>query len=109
MKRSFAVGLAVIAFAVALGSQTQSRTISLTNSASKDARYQIFFSPFARADVYLLDTQTGKIWHPVTYTNVTGDPEVWVPETRVDSQQQLNEWMATQTFKAKIDNPGTSR
>lgn len=30
--------------------------------AQPNARYQIFFSPLARADTYMVDTQSGSIW-----------------------------------------------
>ncbi|MGB7585706.1 MAG: hypothetical protein WBM11_12735 [Terriglobales bacterium] len=61
-------------------------------------RYQMFFSPHARADVYLVDTETGKIWKPITITNATdtnlkGAPEVWVYQDRVDNEPEFNVWM----------------
>lgn len=55
-------------------------------------RYQILFGPFARADVYLLDTETGKVWHPVTFTDVAEQPEVWMPQEKIDNNQQWQVW-----------------
>lgn len=62
-------------------------------------RYQIFFSPHARADVYLLNTETGQIWKPITITNAKDTnlkdaPEVWVYQDRIDSESQFDYWMA---------------
>ena len=34
-------------------------------SCQNTGRYQIFMNPIIRADQYLLDTQTGHIWHLV--------------------------------------------
>src|SRR5271157_3373434 len=68
-------------------------------------KYQLFFSPHARADVYLVDTETGKIWKPITITNakdtnLQSAPEVWVYQERVDSERDFNIWMAMHTLPA---------
>jgi hypothetical protein len=62
-------------------------------------KYQLFFSPFARADVNLVDTETGKIWKPITTTNAKDTnfqsaPEVWIYQERVDSERDFDVWMA---------------
>jgi hypothetical protein len=33
-----------------------------SDTTSRPGRYQIFFNPNARADTFLVDTQTGKVW-----------------------------------------------
>jgi len=63
-------------------------------------RFVIFFSPLARADAYLVDTESGRVWSQVTFTDVEGDPKVWVPQTRVDSEAELLAWELKQTLKA---------
>ncbi len=73
-------------------------------------KYQLFFSPLARADVYLVDTETGKIWKPITITNakdtnLKSAPEVWVYQERVDSQRDFDTWMATHTPPAAATAP----
>lgn len=59
-------------------------------------RYQIVFSPHARADVYLLDTSTGAIWQPKTYTDLEGQPEIWVladwAKTKADFWDLVNRY-----------------
>ncbi len=62
-------------------------------------RYQIFFSPVARADVYLVDTATGRIWRPINITNaeqpgLSGSPQVWMFQDRLDNHEQLAEWFS---------------
>ena len=64
-------------------------------------RYQVFFSPHARADAYLVDTETGRIWEKVTYSNLVGEPEAWLPLARIDNDIELNDWLKKQQFKPK--------
>jgi hypothetical protein len=66
-------------------------------------RYQIFFGPHARADQYLVDTETGRVWQKVEYPDLKGEPEVWMPLTRIDSDLEFNEWLKTQQSKPKPD------
>jgi hypothetical protein len=73
-------------------------------------RYQIFFSPHARADVYLVDTETGRIWRPVTVNNATDDnfktpPELWVYQDRVDNEKEFNSWMVFHPSPAAATPP----
>jgi hypothetical protein len=72
----------------------------MASESSKPGRYQLFFSPHARADVYLLDTETGRIWHPVTVsnaqdTNLKAAPQIWIYEDRIDNEQQFDIWSAS--------------
>ena len=59
-------------------------------------RYRIFFSPHARADVFLVDTATGHVWSPTTYSNVKGQPQVWVHEARLDTASDVESWESIQ-------------
>jgi hypothetical protein len=74
----------VLLAAFALG---QTKTAKPTNpvpvaqqsaSATQVGRYQLFFSPLARADVYLVDTETGRIWKPITISNAKESREAIV-------------------------------
>lgn len=72
--------------------------------SGNSGRYQLFLSPLARADAYLVDTTTGRVWHPVTITNLSGNgttasPEVWLPENRFDSDLAFDQWAAQQPTK----------
>ena len=80
-----------------------------TTANGQVGRYQIFFSPLARADVYLLDTETGRIWRPTTVTNARdsqfGDaPEIWIYQERIDDAQQFERW---KTLHSKPEAPAS--
>lgn len=62
-------------------------------------RYVITFSPFARADTFLLDTETGKVWQLTKFTDLEGEPLVFKYLERVDSEAKLTEWALTQRLK----------
>ncbi len=66
------------------------------DSNFENGRYQIFFSPHARADVYLVDTKTGKVWTNVQYTDVQGQPTVWKYQERIDSEKDYMRWRREQ-------------
>jgi hypothetical protein len=66
------------------------------NTFSEVGRYQIFISPLARADVYLVDTKTGKVWINTQYTDVEGQPKVWKYQERIDSNEDLMQWIKQQ-------------
>lgn len=61
-------------------------------------RYVIFSNPNVRADTFLVDTQTGKVWYPVTITDAEGRPTVWKYMERVDSAEQWIQWLERQRF-----------
>ncbi len=62
-------------------------------------RYQIVFSPHARADSFLLDTQTGTVWQFTKYTNLANEPMAWVVVPRIDNDMDMAAWALTQTLK----------
>jgi len=68
------------------------------NSNSENGRYQIFFSPHARADTYLVDTKNGKVWTNIQYTDVQGRPTVWRYQERIDSEKEFMAWLGNQEF-----------
>ena len=79
----------------------QSRPVrpAQSSSVSEVGRYQIFFNPNVRADTFLVDTETGKIWRMQSVTDVVGEPSVWVFEDRLDSKADMKAWASQQTFK----------
>jgi hypothetical protein len=48
---------------------------------------------------FMIDTQTGKVWELTRYTDVEGEPRVWVNMTRIDDSAQFFAWVRTQTAK----------
>jgi hypothetical protein len=95
--------LVVVACAIAQTAKApqpvkQTTVVAAASSQSHVGKYQLYFSPHARADVYLVDTETGKIWRPITITNakdtnLKSAPEVWVYQERIDSERDFNTWM----------------
>ncbi|MCC6498580.1 MAG: hypothetical protein IT193_20250 [Propionibacteriaceae bacterium] len=64
-------------------------------TGTQGGRYQIIFNPSGiRADTFLLDTQTGKIWRPTKYTDLRGEPTAWVYEDRLDTITQVQGFAA---------------
>lgn len=64
-------------------------------SVTQGGRFQIIFNPSGvRADTFLLDTQTGRIWRPTKFTDLEGEPSAWVYEDRLDTQAGFNVWAA---------------
>lgn len=55
-----------------------------------------------RADTFLLDTETGKTWRMTSYTDLKGNPDLWLFIDRADDDYQLGLWIKTQTFKEPV-------
>jgi|SRR5580704_12656698 hypothetical protein len=66
-----------------------------TTDTGASGRYQIIFNPNVRADTFLLDTQTGKVWLRTTYTDLDGKPDVWEYQDRADNPEQLHSWISS--------------
>lgn len=60
-----------------------------TTSAQAYPRYQIVFSPHLRADTFLLDTQKGRIWKSVKFSDVPEQPDTWDEMDIIDSQGEI--------------------
>lgn len=74
------------------------------NVEKENGRYQLFFGPHARADIFLVDTATGKIWSNIQYTNLVGKPTVWLYQDRIDSKEEKYKWLEKQEFIEKGKN-----
>ena len=57
---------------------------------SEIGRYQIVFGRFARADAYLLDTKTGRVWSFAIDPSREGDPGFWKEEAVEDNPYSLS-------------------
>jgi hypothetical protein len=64
-------------------------------------RYVMFSNPNVRADLFMIDTQTGRIWTRVAYTDLEGEPEVWQIQDRVDNPDELRAWVNQHKPKQK--------
>lgn len=101
MKKRLAAVLILGGFAVGQAAKISQAPKPLgANGNDRVGRYQLFFSPLARADAYLVDTETGRIWRPVTISNATDTnlkstaPEVWLYQDRIDNAQEFEGWAA---------------
>jgi hypothetical protein len=74
-------------------------------SANQIGRYQIVTSNLAAKFTFLLDTVTGQVWQFAKYTDVNGDPELWEPMIRIDSQSALTELINAKGIKQKPTPP----
>ena len=83
MKTTLACAL-VIASVTTVFAQEPPRVVT---QSTPQGRFQIVFSPFVRADTYLLDTQTGRIWQQVKWSE--GESSVWHPMTRLDTPEEI--------------------
>lgn len=72
------------------------------NTASP-GRYQIVMSPIARADTFLLDTVTGRIWRLEKYSELPGEPLAWTSMDRFDTNKAIVDW--AERYKALTTEP----
>jgi hypothetical protein len=79
---------------------TAQQSAPARTSGPEIGRYQVFINPQIRADTFLLDTATGRIWTPGRYEAFVDEPRVWELQTKVDSETQLRAFLATQKLKA---------
>jgi len=72
-------------------------------------RYQIFINPNVRADTFLLDTWTGRVWLRTTYTDLNDEPDVWRLQPRIDNDQDLAALVAKHGFKPNPANDAPAK
>ena len=58
-------------------------------SKSFDGRFQIVMRDDVRADTFLLDTQEGMVWQMTQYSDVEGQPVVWLIMNRLDTEADV--------------------
>ncbi len=75
----------------------------------QNARFQIFFSPFVRADTFLVDTQTGKVWELIKFTDIQGEPRVWTRMYRLDDDEQLHQFILQHGVKETEESVAPSQ
>ena len=75
--------------AFAQAAPAPSKTVSdfWPSGQNGEGRFRIFFSPHARSDTYLVDTQTGKVWQLTQFTGLNGEPTAWSPMSRFDNSE----------------------
>jgi hypothetical protein len=76
MRKRIVVGIALLSILMLAGCD------KLPSSGSQ--RFQIVFNPNVRADTFLIDTQKGKVWQVIKYTDLEDQPTVWQPMEIID-------------------------
>jgi hypothetical protein len=100
----FTISALIVTLLVLPSSLSQAQQRGVPDSTC--GRFQIFFNPNVRADTFLVDTQTGKVWRMTNYTDVPGSPTIWQYMERIDSREQLDKWIHLQLpsdFKPPVD------
>jgi hypothetical protein len=77
----------------------------VSSSPLPSGRYQIVFGPHARADTFLLDTQTGKVWVRTAFTFLQGEPDAWVPLPHFENEKEQETWVDLHQRKASALPP----
>ncbi len=75
--------------------------------SQQPGRFQIIFNPSIRADTFLLDTGTGKVWQLTKFTDLKNDPVAWVYMDRLDDGQEVLMW-AKDKAKPQEKNPASA-
>jgi hypothetical protein len=79
----------------------------------RNGRYVIVFSPIARADTFLLDTQKGKVWQLTRFNDLVGEPLVWddmgIIDNSADIAQRIPESLTTSEFLKLYSRKGEKK
>lgn len=94
---------------IALSSAFLSNAFAEPSTTIQNARFQILFNPNARADTFLLDTQTGKVWQLAKFSDIEGEPVVWNHMERIDDDKQLYQFVLQHGVKKTQESAGPSQ
>jgi hypothetical protein len=84
----------VIALALALIGWAQAKKVPIPSGATISApgRFQIIVNPSVRADLFLLDTETGRIWQRTQISYIKGQPDAWLLQKKFDTEDDYLQW-----------------
>jgi hypothetical protein len=60
--------------------------------SQQPGRYQIVINPQMRADTFLLDTATGKVWQLIKFSDIENQPTAWRYMDRLDNSMEVMLW-----------------
>jgi hypothetical protein len=69
--------------------QTETPQPQITVPQNSCQRFVFVINPNMRADTFLLDTQTGKVWQRTHITDFVGEPDIWSPMLRPETEQDV--------------------
>lgn len=75
------------------------KAVIKSDSSPVAPRFQIVINPEVRADTFLLDTATGKIWRMTKFSGFVGEPSVWEYMDRIDDDHQEAVWVQGHNLK----------
>lgn len=73
----------------------QHQPSEITAPLPANQRFVIVMHPTIRADQYLLDTQTGKVWQNTQIVDYEGEPVIWSPMLRPDTPADVRDALNT--------------
>jgi len=68
------------------------------NLGGTEGRYKVVIREGVRADTFLLDTLEGRVWRLTQYTDIKGQPTVWLYMERLDSQTDVMAFSLSQAM-----------
>jgi hypothetical protein len=74
------------------------------DTQSTPGRYQIVVNPQTRADTFLLDTATGRVWMVFKHADRVGEPTVWEEMGRLDNLKDYTEFRQAYPLKKAPTN-----
>jgi len=86
-----AVGLIAVGLGMSFGMASYASAQDSRSDlfSQQPGRYQIVINPQARADTFLLDTATGRVWQLIKYGDLNGEPPAWQLMHRIDNDLDL--------------------
>ena len=103
--RLLAIGLGLVAVGFATQASAEESRSDLFSQ--QPGRYQIVINPQARADTFLLDTATGRVWQRVQYGDLKDTPPAWQLMKRIDNDLDLKKLQ--REHGVKKDSAGQDR
>lgn len=87
------LGMLLFLFLTPIPLIAQQKPLQLPQEVQFNSRFVIWSNPNVRADTFLLDTWTGRVWELLTYTDIEGKPRIWQYMVRVDTPKELLDWL----------------
>lgn len=102
------VAVAILLFC-SLGFAQQPKHPIKTDVQPGAPRYQLFVNPEVRADTFLLDTVTGKVWQRTHFSSLLDEPDAWIAQDRIDSDEEFLAWFKKHVTKEEAKAAGITK
>lgn len=103
IKKILFLGIALVTILgiILLNYSSKNRSGFALDSKLTNGDYVIVFNPNVRADTFLLDKKTGKIWRLTQYSDLDGEPVAWQYMERIDDTKGFVDFLSWNSFKKK--------